>query len=298
MKKIINPALVYLETLAPSGRRSMKSQLRAALKVLRSRRSVDTYNWGSLCYADMIKIRSQLLEQNKSIHTVNLCLAALKGTAQCAFHLGILKAEELMHIKSVKRAPGRLEPTGRSLSSKELGILFRNCQKDKSITGIRDSALLAVMVTTGLRRSEVASLVIADYDHNARQLHVSRTKGNKDRVCKLPSATSMLLDKWINKRTEEKEPIFCRIRKNNNIELKPLSSQAVYNIVKARADEASLGKVRPHDLRRSFVTRLLESNVDINTVRQLVGHTDIKTTSRYDLRTPNARKLLESIISF
>jgi integrase/recombinase XerD len=298
LKKTINPALVYLETLAPSGRRSMKSQLRAALKILRSRRSVDTYNWGSLCYADMIKIRSQLLEQNKSIHTVNLCLAALKGTAQCAFHLGILKAEDLMHIKSVKRAPGKLEPTGRSLSSKELKRLFMSCKKDKSITGIRDNALLAVMVTTGLRRTEVASLEMSDYDNKARQLLASKTKGNKDRVCSLPAATRMLLDKWIYERSEEEGPIFCRVRKNKKIELNQLTAQAIYNIVRGRAEEANLGRVRPHDLRRSFVTRLLESDIDINTVRQLVGHSDIKTTSRYDLRTPNARKLLESIVSF
>ncbi|NKB37927.1 MAG: tyrosine-type recombinase/integrase [Gammaproteobacteria bacterium] len=254
MKKTINPALVYLETLAPSGRRSMKSQLRSALKILRSRRSIDTYNWGSLCYADMIKIRSQLLEQKRSIHTVNLCLAGLKGTAQCAFHLGILKAEDLMHIKSVKRAPGRSEPTGRSLSSKELKILFRYCQKDKSITGIRDSALLAVMVTTGLRRAEVVLLELSDYNCKTRQLIARKTKGNKDRVCQLPTVTSILLDKWISKRTKEGGPIFCRIRKNNKIELKQLTAQAVYNIVRSKSEKANLGLVRPHDLRRSFVT--------------------------------------------
>ena len=134
-----------------------------------------------------------ILEQQKSIHTVNLCLAALKGTAQCAFHLGLLKAEALMHIKSVKRVPCRTVPTGRSLNVKELNALFRTCKKDKSITGIRDSALLAVMVTTGLRRAEMASIKYEDYDSKARQLCVSQTKGNKDRVCVLPAVTNKLL---------------------------------------------------------------------------------------------------------
>ena len=63
-------------------------------------------------------------------------------------------------------------------------------------------------------------------------------------------------------------------------------------------EEAKPGRVRPHDLRRSFVTNLLEANIDINTVRQLVGHCDIKTTSRYDLHVPNVRRCVESIITF
>ncbi len=295
-KNTINPALVYLETLASSGRRSMKCQLQSAIRVLGSKRSVESYNWSTLCYADMIKIRARLLDHKKSPHTVNLCLAALKGTAQCAFHLKVLNAEAVMHIKSVKRVRCQSVPTGRSLNTKELNALFRNCKKDNSITGIRDSALLAVMVTTGLRRAEITTINIDNYNRKAGQLNVSQTKGNKDRVCVLPTATKKLLQKWIDKRGIELGALFCRIRRNDKIVIKALTAQAIYNIVKDRADDANIGKVRPHDLRRSFVTRLLESNIDINTVRQLVGHSDIKTTSRYDLRVPNARKCVESII--
>lgn len=293
----INPALIYLATLAPSGRRSMHCQLQSAIHILGSKLSADEFNWGSLCYVDMIKVRAQLLEQQKSVHTVNLCLAALKGTAQCAFHLGLLKAEALMHIKSVKRVPCRTTPTGRSLNTKELNALFRICKKDKTITGLRDSALLAVMVTTGLRRAEMASIKYEDYDSKARQLCVSQTKGNKDRVCVLPAATNKLLQKWLDKRGGEFGALFCRIRRADKIVMKALTAQAIYDVVRSRTEKANLGKVTPHDLRRSFVTRLLESNIDINTIRQLVGHSDIKTTSRYDLRVPNARRCVENIIS-
>ena len=168
----INSALIYLATLAPSGRRSMYCQLKSAIRILGSKRSVEDYNWATLCYADMIKVRVQLQDQHKSTHTVNLCLAALKGTAQCAFHLGLLKAEALMHIKSVKRVPCRTVPTGRSLNVKELNALFRCCKRDKSISGIRDSALLAVMVTTGLA-SSTSSLKMIELSNKAHSNSVA-----------------------------------------------------------------------------------------------------------------------------
>ncbi len=296
--KNINPATVYLATLAPSGRHSMYYQLRSALRVLGSRRTVEDFNWSSLNYADMIRIRAQLLDSRKSVHTVNLCLAALKGVAQCAFHLGVLKAEQLLHIKSVKRVPSRTVPTGRSLNNKELRALFKSCQKDKSITGIRDVALLAVMISTGLRRAEMTDLKLEDYVESEGVLNVSKTKGNKDRICPLPALTKQLVSRWLVKRGYSEGALFCRIRKGSRVVIQPMSTQAIYDVVKSRALEAKIGKLRPHDLRRSFVTLLLDSNIDINTVRQLVGHSDIKTTSRYDLRVPDSRKCIEKISSF
>ena len=67
-------------------------------------------------------------------------------------------------------------------------------------------------------------------------------------------------------------------------------SQSVYDIVQQRAEQAQIGNVRPHDLRRTFVTQLLEAGVDLNTTRQLAGHQDIQTTARYDFRSEKAQK--------
>jgi len=55
-------------------------------------------------------------------------------------------------------------------------------------------------------------------------------------------------------------------------------------LLKKRSFEANIKHCSPHDFRRTFVTRLLESGIDINTIRQLAKHSDIQTTARYDLR--------------
>jgi len=219
-KCAINPATVYLESLAPTGKRSMRCQLQAAIRIIQGQGTVEDFKWQTLTYADVVNVRARLLEQNKSIHTVNLCLAAVRGVAQCAFHLGVLSAENLMHIKSVKRISFHPLPSGRSLSEKELKRLLKQCQRDHSARGRRDSALIATLATTGLRRAEIAALTLDQYDQKVGQLRVTNTKNQRDRLCPLPSIAKKTLRVWLNKRGVESVPYsvaYVKMNKSHSI---------------------------------------------------------------------------------
>ena len=63
-----------------------------------------------------------------------------------------------------------------------------------------------------------------------------------------------------------------------------ITAGTIHQLLRARADESQVSSFTPHDLRRTFATRLLESSADINTVRQAMGHASIITTQRYDRR--------------
>lgn len=293
-----DPATVYLASLAPSGRRSMRCLLQTVIKLLGSRKLVENFEWQTLQYADMVNVRAKLMDLGRSIHTVNLTLSAMRGVAQSAFHLGLLDAEELLHIKSVKRIPFQPLPSGRSLSEQEVKRLLKSCQRDTRPKGRRDCALIATLITTGLRRAEIVALTLDKYDQKNAQLQVTQTKRHHERLCPLPPITNKALKAWLRKRGAEPGALFCRVTKTEQIVIHPLSTQAVYDIVKNRASDSGIEPISPHDFRRTFVTRLLENNVDINIVRELVGNRDIKTTCRYDRRTPNARQYVEGIISF
>ena len=71
---------------------------------------------------------------------------------------------------------------------------------------------------------------------------------------------------------------------DNNQPYRAITAGAIHQLLRARADESQVSSFTPHDLRRTFATRLLESGADINPVRQAMGHSSVVTTRRYDKR--------------
>lgn len=292
-----NPATVYLNSLSPSGRRSMQCLLKSALALMNKRQTIYRFRWHTLNYADLITIKMKLQEQKKAVNTINLTLAAVRGVMQSAFHLNLLKADQLLHIQSVKRLPYRPKFNGRSLNQHECKKLIQHCVRDKSVKGIRDAALLGVMLTTGLRRNEIRGINLTNIDHTQHELTVTCSKTHSDRVCPITKSIEKRLRSWLKIRSNTDGALFCPILKNEKVVLRPLSTQAIYTIVQQRGEVAGLGKLTPHDLRRTYVTSLLDANVDINIVRQLVGHRDIKTTTRYDYRIHNWHKYTKRVFA-
>ena len=80
------------------------------------------------------------------------------------------------------------------------------------------------------------------------------------------------------------DALFNRIQRNGRVASQPLTTNGLTGILAQLQHDAGIARFTPHDMRRTFITRLLEQGVDINTVRQLAGHSDISTTTRYDYR--------------
>ncbi len=69
-----------------------------------------------------------------------------------------------------------------------------------------------------------------------------------------------------------------------------MTNQAIYNMLQKRADEAGVKEFSPHDLRRTFVSDLLDAGADIATVSKMAGHASVQTTARYDCRPEEAER--------
>ncbi len=283
-----DPVTLYLSGLAPSGRRSMRSLLGGVVEVLGMEGPLEEMPWGELRYPQVAQVRSALLAKGQSPNTVNTALAALRGVLRAALHLGEFPAAEWLRLGAVKRVRGE-RVAGRGLKRREITALFKACTEERTVAGVRDAALIDLLVNAGLRRSEVVGLKVGDYTPRGGRLMVRAGKGRQERALVLAPGTRKQIAAWLRRRGREAGTLFCPIGPDDRVVVRQLCDQSVYDIVVRRAAQAGIEHCTPHDLRRTFVTRLLEQGVDLNTVRQLAGHRSVQTTVRYDRRGEQAQ---------
>ncbi|HEY8036170.1 MAG TPA: site-specific integrase [Methylobacter sp.] len=279
-----DPVSLYLESLAPSGRRSVKSLLCSATEIVGFGGQLEEMPWNLIEYRHLALIRNTLKQKKKSANTINLALSAVRGVMKACFHLKLINADHMLLLKGISAGRSQRLPSGRSLNKGELAKLNRCCKQDKTIIGKRDYAVIALLLATGIRRSEVIAVTVDDYNTRTGVLNIQSGKGDKQRTAYLNTESRQVIRQWLTARGKLPGSLFNPITKTGTILSKALSSQAIYDIIKLRSEQACIEPIRPHDLRRTFVTQLLDAGVDINTTRQLVGHTDIQTTARYDCR--------------
>ena len=161
--------------------------------------------------------------------------------------------------------------------------------------GIRDQLILALGIGSGLRRTEIATLKLKDIDEKAGRIRIIG-KGNKQRTIFSSKETWDLLHRWVALRgTDGCRELICAVRKGGNIDpFTPVTGNSIYQMLRTLALRADVGTFKPHDLRRTFATRMFEVGADINIVRQAMGHTSIATTQRYDKRDQTAVKRFAS----
>jgi integrase/recombinase XerD len=290
---------LYLDNLAPSGRRSMRSLLQQVATINKWSGHLEDMPWLSLRYEQVACIRAALRQARKSPNTINTTLAALRGVLKAGFLLGEIPAREWQQLQAISALPRQCRSVGRPLAVGEVTRLFNVCLKDGTVQGIRDSAILALLAYGGLRRSEVAALVIADYTCRNGKLTVREGKGQRQRELVLPMEAREHLRQWLQCRGKRPGSLFCQLAKSSTVlPEQGINAQAVYAMLKRRSKEAGIAPCTPHDLRRTFVTRLLEQGVDFNTVRQLAGHEQIQTTVLYDRRNIKTQQQAMANFSF
>jgi site-specific recombinase XerD len=242
--------------------------------------------WAALRFQHTAAIRAKLAETYAPA-TVNKMLSALRGVLRAAWRLGQMDAETYRRAVDLERVPGERLPTGRSLTPRKIAAMFAACTNDPTPAGARDAALLALL-RLGLRRQEVASLEVSDYDEAEGVIKV-RGKGNKERAVPLMNGAAAAVSDWLSLRGEKPGPLLLQVRRGGWMTRAGISSQAVYSVLAKRAGEAGVKDLSPHDWRRTFAGDLLDAGADLVTVQKLMGHADPKTTARYD-RRPEAAK--------
>jgi integrase/recombinase XerD len=141
---------------------------------------------------------------------------------------------------------------------------------------------LLTLYATGMRREELVRLKVADIDRARMLIHVHQGKGKQDRDVMLsPILLEELRAYWCRMNPKPKTYLFPGGGRAHATDV-PMSAKSVFHAVKHAAQRAGLTKrIHPHTLRHCFATHLLESGTDLRTIQLLLGHADLKTTSRY-----------------
>ncbi|MCO4311843.1 tyrosine-type recombinase/integrase [Pectobacterium versatile] len=279
----------YISGLAPSGRRGITSLLNRSASILKRGSDAAGYPWEQLNYASVAKVRAALLDYGYAVSSVNMALSALRGVAQTAFNLNCLDAETLARIRSVKRVSGDIQRKGRALNKQDIRALIQAAKQHPHLSRrCRDTAIVLTLCGTGLRAGELVKLERRDYDNGI--LTVRQGKGRKYREIHVADAVDKAIRAWLKVGANEADnSFFSRIQRNGKVASQPLTTAGLTGILMELQQSSGIVRFTPHDMRRTFITRLLEQGVDINTVRQLAGHSDISTTASYDHRGDEAK---------
>ena len=157
--------------------------------------------------------------------------------------------------------------------------------------GCRDSAIVEVLYSCGLRVSELTSLRIDNLFFGEGVIRITG-KGDKQRIVPISSAARDKIQLYMEFR-RPKSASEAVVFLNNRGE--PLTRVMVFNIIKRAAREAGVEKpISPHTLRHSYATHLLEGGANIRQVQELLGHESISTTEVYThLDRTHLRRVVE-----
>lgn len=149
----------------------------------------------------------------------------------------------------------------------------------KTLSGLRDRAILATLFSTGLRVSEITSLSRKNVEGKS-EIPIAG-KGGKRRVVFLSKQAQEALKRYLAVRRDSDPALFVRTRGPEKAKL-ALTPRSVQRMIKKYALKAGLTeKVTPHTLRHSFATDLLHHGADLRAVQAMLGHSSITTTQRY-----------------
>jgi integrase/recombinase XerD len=240
---------------------------------------------------DVLLWRDRLRSRKKSAATVAFKLSVVRSFFE---YLKAAGAVPLNPASTKLVSPPELasELAGRALSAKEVRYLLSGPDRQKS-EGARDYALMLVMLRLSLRVSEVCSLRASSvkWSHGRWTLRC-KVKGGREEVWPLPKEVKEAIDNYLRldrKRREishadgEHAYLFQPVTNYRTLEFdKALSTRMVQKIVKRWADYSRLGDLSPHDLRRTAITRALDSGLTYRQVQMMSKHKDPKTVMRYD----------------
>jgi len=221
--------------------------------------------------------------------SINQRLSAIRLLALEAADNGLIEesaAQAIKRIPNIKRQGRKL---GNWLTKAQAEQMI-NAPATETVKGLRDRAILAVMIGCGLRREEIVALDAEHLQQREGRWVVADLVGKHHRTRTVPMASwvKAIIDHWLAASGIAAGPLFPPIRRGGHIQEGRMTPQAVWNVVE---QYSPIPGIAPHDLRRTFAKLAHKAGAPIEQIQRSLGHASVQTTERYlgvDLDLHNA----------
>lgn len=234
-------------------------------------KNIDLVNYG--------QVRSWivfLVDQNISNVSVNRKMASLKAFYKFLLKTKQIEVSPLLKHKSLKTPKVVQVP----FSEKELKDLLSEIDSPVGFDEVRDKLIIEMFYVTGMRRAELIHLMIKNVDCSNKTIKVLG-KRNKERIIPILPIITDQIDSYIKEREGLEDVVDSDYFFVSKKGLK-LSESFVYRLINSYFSRVSEKvKKSPHVLRHTFATHLLNNGADLNSVKELLGHSSLASTQVY-----------------
>ena len=229
--------------------------------------------------ANYSQIRSwivSLVDAHVSNVSVNRKMASLKAYYKFLLKTKQIEASPLLKHKSLK-TPKKIQIP---FSEKEVDAVLLFMQNPVGFVAVRDKLIVDLLYTTGMRRTELIHLKLANVNFGASTIKVLG-KRNKERIIPILPVINCQFEGYLKERNELEniidEEYFFLSKKGVKI-----NESFVYRLINSYFSTVSEKvKKSPHILRHTFATHLLNNGADLNSVKELLGHSSLASTQVY-----------------
>ena len=208
--------------------------------------------------------------------SINRKVSSLKSFYKFLLKTNQIDTSPLVKHKALK-APKKIQIP---FSEKELDMVLNQIIHKEGFEGVRDKLIVDLFYTTGIRRTELINLKIQNVDLSNKTIKVIG-KRNKERIIPILTIIEEQIKKYLSERSsiqEVKENEYFFLLSNGV----KLNDSFVYRLINYYFSNVSEKvKKSPHILRHTFATHLLNNGADINSVKELLGHSSLASTQVY-----------------
>jgi site-specific recombinase XerD len=214
--------------------------------------------------------------------SINVRITAVRKLAVEAADNGLLAPELAAGICRVKGVASKGVRVGNWLSIQQAQKLL-NAPDVSTKKGLRDRAMLAVLLGCGLRRSEVAALTLKHIQQRDNRWCIVDLVGKHGRVRTIPMPTWVkgTIDSWTTAAGLTEGHVLRPVMRGDQVRGERMTEKVVWQLLQPYAMAAGVPGIAPHDLRRSCAKMCRAAGGELEQIQLLLGHASVQTTERY-----------------